>query len=141
MTVDAPATGRIPPAIPKADWVRWGWLGIPVVLVGLLVLWKFEPAGQFFFPRCWLYQTTGLQCPGCGTTRAFHALLHGDLAAALRFNALAVCGLAVGAWFAVRWIWAWQTGRWWRNPFRHPYVLAALGGIAFGFGVVRNLPW
>ena len=31
---------------------------------------------------------TGLKCPGCGSQRMLHALLHGDIAAAWRFNAL-----------------------------------------------------
>ena len=134
-----------PPPIGAAPgfrgWARWGWLAGPLVLAGLFVLWRFEPAGQFFFPRCWLYQTTGLQCPGCGTTRALHALLHGDVVAALRLNGLAVVGLVLGGWFALRWGWAWRTGRWWRNPFAHPYMIAALGGLTVGFGIARNLTW
>ena len=31
---------------------------------------------------------TGYKCPGCGTQRAIHALLHGDVAGAFRYNAL-----------------------------------------------------
>lgn len=37
---------------------------------------------------CLFYQVTGLQCPGCGNSRAVMALLRLDLAAALSYNLL-----------------------------------------------------
>lgn len=36
---------------------------------------------------------TGLECPGCGSQRAIHSLLHLDIAAAFKFNALLVSSL------------------------------------------------
>ena len=36
---------------------------------------------------------TGLKCPGCGSQRAVHALLHADLASAFAHNALLVLSL------------------------------------------------
>jgi len=39
---------------------------------------------------CWFHALTGVDCPFCGGSRALGALLHGDLAGALRFNAFAV---------------------------------------------------
>lgn len=36
--------------------------------------------------RCPFLQLTGIECPLCGLTRSWHALLHGDLAAAFAFN-------------------------------------------------------
>lgn len=36
---------------------------------------------------------TGLQCPGCGSQRAIHALLTGELGQAWHFNALMVASL------------------------------------------------
>ncbi|MFI9380160.1 DUF2752 domain-containing protein [Kutzneria sp. NPDC052558] len=39
---------------------------------------------------CWFHALTGADCPFCGGSRALGALLHGDLAGALRFNAFAV---------------------------------------------------
>ena len=109
--------------------------------VGVLsVVWGFDPQGQFFYPRCWLHQSTGLLCPGCGATRALHALLHGDLRTAWTLNPLAVALLPVGLAYGVRAAWAWRTGRRWTPPFgaRH---LAVLTVVAFVFGIVRNLPW
>lgn len=112
-------------------------------MLGFLALglvWRFEPRGQFFYPRCWLYQTTGLKCPGCGATRALHALLHGDLRAAWAQNPLFVTLLPAGAWLGARGLRGWRTGRWWPNPLAHRSVIAALLGVIVGFGVVRNLP-
>ncbi len=59
-------------------------------LAMLAALSCIDPAGSKHIPRCPFYVLTGLKCPGCGSLRAVHAILHGDLAQAWRFNALAV---------------------------------------------------
>ncbi len=41
------------------------------------------------FVLCPFRAVTGLPCPGCGMTRAFCAMGHGDVAGAFGFNALA----------------------------------------------------
>jgi len=132
-----PLTGAV--ARRRIPW----WAGVLAVagLVGLVVLARVEPAGQGFFPRCWLFQTTGLRCPGCGATRALHALLHGNLTEAIRLNALLVLALPAGAWLALRGMRGWWTGRWWRDPVTHPAGLAVLSGLAMGFGLARNFAW
>ena len=38
------------------------------------------PSGAFDSPTCLVKMTTGFDCPGCGGTRAFWYLLHGDVA-------------------------------------------------------------
>lgn len=58
----------------------------PVVATGAALLYLFDPTTAHFFPPCPLRAITGFQCPGCGTTRALHALLHGQFAAAFAFN-------------------------------------------------------
>ena len=45
---------------------------------------------------------TGLQCPSCGNTRALHALLHGHVADALAYNAMAP--VLVGMFVAIAWL-------------------------------------
>lgn len=42
--------------------------------------------GAVLPPTCRFRTWTGLDCPSCGLTRAFVALVHGDLAAAMHFN-------------------------------------------------------
>ncbi len=37
-----------------------------------------------------------MQCPGCGTTRALHALVHGDVAAAFGWNPFTMTLLLLG---------------------------------------------
>lgn len=40
----------------------------------------------WFVPKCPFKLVTGLDCPGCGFQRALHALLHGKIAEAVRYN-------------------------------------------------------
>ena len=46
------------------------------------------------FP-CLFHLTTGLYCPACGGTRAFRALLRGDLAMSLQYHPLVLYMAAV----------------------------------------------
>jgi hypothetical protein len=95
-------------------------------------------------PLCPLHAATGLWCPLCGATRATHALLHGDLPAALHDNAIYVIGLP---WVMLLW-WRWyQAARlpWTaelnaRRGLVRRAALPALIVIAGLFTVIRNLP-
>ncbi|MCX6895067.1 MAG: DUF2752 domain-containing protein [Verrucomicrobia bacterium] len=113
---------------------RRNWLPVAIVAGALAVLFFFNPSEHGFFPPCLFHELTGWNCPGCGATRAAHALLHGRLAEAWRDNALLVAALPRLAGFAVfrrRGRAAWV--------FR-PAGLWILSGVLVVFMVVRNLP-
>lgn len=59
----------------------------------LCVYFYFDPGDSVFFPKCPFLVLTGWQCPGCGSQRAVHALLHGDVAGAWGYNALLVVAI------------------------------------------------
>ena len=59
---------------------------IVVLSAGAWVLYTYPPAEHAFYPRCVFKTITGLECPGCGSTRAAHALLHGRIGEAFRLN-------------------------------------------------------
>jgi preprotein translocase subunit Sec61beta len=63
-------------------------LAAAVVLCAALFL--YPPSRVSLYPACPIYQILHLECPGCGSTRALAALLHGHLHEALRLNALFV---------------------------------------------------
>lgn len=144
LTKTAAATeicGRIPPRI-GATGPRMGpWLilsyGALVACVALLYF--FNPAQHGFYPTCIFYKTTGLLCPGCGTLRALHQLLHGHIEAAFRFNALIVSSLplaALGCVQAMRHRAANKSALAWIRP---NWLWVGLV-ILILFGILRNLP-
>lgn len=46
-------------------------------------------------PRCPVNRYLGIQCPGCGSMRALHSLMHGRVADSLHYNFMTVFMLPV----------------------------------------------
>lgn len=70
----------------------WARNTVLTIATGLLLLlyWSYNPATYSFFPKCPFLSVTGFQCPGCGSQRALHCLLHFDFITALHYNPLLV---------------------------------------------------
>ncbi|MDE6395317.1 MAG: DUF2752 domain-containing protein [Duncaniella sp.] len=66
---------------------------IIIAVAALLTLYGLVDPASGLYPRCAFKLVTGLDCPGCGSQRAIHALLHGDIASAWRSNAMLIFGL------------------------------------------------
>lgn len=84
--------------------MRWiAGIVLPIsVLVLTYALWRFDPMDYndgLFFLFCPFHKLTGLYCPGCGATRAAHALLHLDVGIAIRDNALMVLFFGPAAFY------------------------------------------
>ena len=58
------------------------------LIAGFVIYFNYNPVESVLFPKCPFLLLTGLKCPGCGSQRAIHALLHLDLYSAFRHNAL-----------------------------------------------------
>jgi hypothetical protein len=92
-------------------------------------------------PNCIIKLTTGFDCPGCGGTRAFFYLLHGNVPAAARSHILVVFAFPYLVYMYVAW-----AGRLmfnWRLPTLKitPRVVTAFLFVWLGFSILRNLPW
>jgi len=71
---------------------RWILALVFVLLLGF-VYKSFDPSTSLLFPPCPFRVVTGLDCPGCGSQRAAHDLLNGDVVAAFEHNQLLVTAL------------------------------------------------
>lgn len=112
-----------------------------VTVGGLGLLYWFPPATSWIYPPCLIRTATGFYCPGCGTTRALHALLHGDLKQAAHHNLLLVAMLpALAAFLMVQAVSVARDGRW--RAIRAPRILPVLLlGVMLLYALVRNLPF
>ncbi|MFB6819313.1 DUF2752 domain-containing protein [Streptomyces sp. NPDC056347] len=148
----APAAGPVPgppypPVLPPAPVPasRIRRLATPVAVMAAVVgafgyVGAVDPNEPGHYPVCPLLRFTGIYCPGCGGLRSAHAVAHGDIAAALGSNALAVVGYAA---FAVLWtLWTVRAVRGTRMGLAvRPAVWWGIGAVALVFSVARNLPF
>ncbi|MXV17560.1 DUF2752 domain-containing protein [Hufsiella ginkgonis] len=115
---------------------------LPVVTVAALavIYVACDPVSPAFFLHCPFRRLTGLDCPGCGSQRAFHALLHGEVARAADYNLLLVVSLPflpVYTYYRLRTATG-DTRRWQLPSYRYtPHVIF---GLVAGFWLLRNLP-
>lgn len=63
---------------------------IVAVVVAVICVYSYfvDTRGMAFAPKCVFFQWTGYKCPGCGTQRALHELMHGHLQGAFAYNPL-----------------------------------------------------
>ena len=112
---------------------------IAVAIVAVVILALGNPSSEAWVIKCPLHQLTGCQCPLCGSQRAIHALMHGNIAEAWHHNP--------ALWVALPYLVLWSTGTLAPSLNRYRIVRWAgkdrviLGAIALmlAWGVTRNL--
>jgi hypothetical protein len=116
------------------------WLGLAAIGVFLFFFNPASPANQFF-PKCPFRMVTGLQCPGCGSTRACYQLLHLHPIAAFKLNPLLVLTLPFIIYGFLGFTRSAITGQPQRRVFIPPFYLWALLVLLLLFWIFRNTPW
>ena len=115
-------------------------VGLGAFGVGCLVVGFFNPSNAGFFPGCPLLDVTGFACPGCGLTRGFHALFHGEFMTALDYNAL-IPFFAIGfVYLLVLLASIAMRGKAFKLTVVTPASLWVFLVLALSFGLLRNIP-
>jgi hypothetical protein len=98
-------------------------------------------AGAGDISTCLVKLTTGLDCPGCGGTRAFYYLLQGNVPEAARHHFVAVFAAPFLVWLYL----AWSVKHIWGKEIPRPRIgsrtIAVFVAAWAVFMVVRNLPF
>lgn len=111
-----------------------------MTVAGVALLWRVDPNQPGSgLPPCPIHAYTGLFCPGCGATRAMHALVHGDVLQAMAMNPVFTLALPLLSLLLLDQI------------ARLPQPLSALARrvsdarpwavLLLGYTLLRNLPW
>lgn len=72
------------------DKIKRGMAKSMLLIGGMLLVlyvYKSEASRGPILP-CFIYELTGLYCPGCGMTRAVNSLMHLDICQSIRYNAM-----------------------------------------------------
>jgi Protein of unknown function (DUF2752) len=106
------------------------------------LVWVTNPTdgGADAVPTCLIKMTTGFDCPGCGGTRAFYYLMHGNIPEAARHHAIAVFAAPFLVWMYL----AWTMDYIFKKKIPAPKITAKTISFFLAvwavFMIVRNIP-
>jgi hypothetical protein len=116
-------------------------LGVAAVAAGgCALVWLADPTVPGgILPVCPTKALLGIDCPGCGSLRMIYSLLHLDVTAALRYNAVGMVAVLLLVWAYTAWTYGRVAGRrvlsWQHMRWSAPAALA----VTLAWFVVRNL--
>lgn len=89
-------------------------------MIVVFLFYSFNPESVSIFPKCPFLFATGYKCPGCGTQRAIHNMLHFRFMDAIRHNVFIV--------FAIPYIFMGAYIEYFGGKDKHPKISEVLFG-------------
>lgn len=115
--------------------------GLWVVVFSLAVLFFIlDPDENALFPRCVFNALTGYYCPGCGSQRAIHSLLHLNFAGVVSHNFLFLPAVSLIVYHYIHPVlnrilnWKLPNVFYFKNT---PWIIF---GVIMLFWILRNIP-
>lgn len=112
-----------------------------LIIAGAAYLFFFEPGKTGFFPACPFRSLTGFTCPGCGTTRALHQILHGHFATAFTLNPLLLLSIPFILFAFIRYSVIVMRGGVPRPNALPASVIYVIFFVILSFWILRNTPF
>ena len=119
---------------------------LPFVLLLLVsgvavVFFVLDPSKTQLFPQCPFHAVTGGYCPGCGSQRALHNLLHLNIAGVVSYNFLFLPAALLLLYHYIHpvlnRIFAWKLPNLLYKK-QTPWIILI---VVILFWILRNLPW
>lgn len=119
-------------------------IGISIIIwmIPFYIYYKYNPTMPNWAVKCGFHELTSLNCPGCGGQRAIHALLHGHILEALRYNFIYVIGIP---FFMYLYFYAINEYILKNRKQKNNFIFTAKFGFGFAifivtFFILRNIP-
>ena len=112
---------------------------VVALIVAATIYFFYDPSQPgTWFPRCIFLTLTGYKCAGCGSQRAIHALLHGDVLTALHYNAALLVALPLVAAYGIA---EWKREAWPRTylAINNRWVVIAILVVLIAWWIGRNI--
>ena len=141
----SPIRSQLPAGRDRRVAGRWGFLSVVAGLAAAAAfVLRFNPTDRVTDPTgaCTWHSLFGINGPGCGGTRMFWYLLHGDIIEAARHHLVALAGVPFALYALVQWgLASWLGLR--LPPLRLPVPAYITYGVVWMLYavVLRNLPW
>ncbi len=113
---------------------------ITLAIGAFTFVYFLKPGYLGFYPPCPFNYLTGYYCPGCGSMRALHELLHGRFLNALDLNPLMIVSLPFLMYVYFKEYWPWGSPDE-KSRQLHPWTAKIVLIVILVYWVIRNLPW
>lgn len=116
-----------------------GLLLCAAIAIAAFLYFTYNPLESEWFPKCVFHQLTGLECPGCGSQRAIHAILHGNILEGLKTNPFIIISIPYGFFLILILIFKTPFTQNLRAKLLNHKVVYLYCVIFIGWWIIRNL--
>jgi hypothetical protein len=109
-------------------------------LAALCLLYAFNPADSFFYAPCPFHALTGFYCPGCGSLRAIHQLLHMHFLSAFKLNPLLFLSIPLLAYLLLYPYFSRSKKYLFPKADVPAFLIWVYLGLVISFWIIRNIP-
>ncbi len=116
-------------------------IALSLLVLGVIMVFYFNynPSDYNLFPKCPFYTMTGLYCPGCGSQRAIHQILHGHILKGLSHNFLIILLIFVLSCDAIILLMNSILKRKLKNILHKPIITYLILALVILFWFLRNI--
>lgn len=111
-----------------------------ILLASAIYLYQYNPDGSNVYPTCPFHSLTGLHCPGCGSIRALHQIMHGNILAAFNLNPLMVLFTPLLGWIILSQLCVVIRARPLPRLFIPAFFIWILFAVIIIYWILRNIP-
>lgn len=121
---------------------RFAQIVLLIIIIVLAVIFYFiNPVEHQLFPKCIFHSVTGYHCPGCGSQRAIHSLMHLNFKGVISNNFLFLPAAFLIIYHYLHPVLNKKLK--WKLPNifyfkKTPWIIF---GVVVLFWILRNLPW